>query len=164
MLGAIGTIIAHEISHAFDSNGAKFGVTGELQNWWTKDDLAKFNDRCTRVKKYFDGISERPGIKNNGALTLGENLADLMGVKCCLDILSKTGSPDYRAFFIAYAKNFRMNATVQAEKQLSKTDVHSLGKTRVNRTLSNFAEFDKTFGIVKGDPMYVEPENRVSLW
>ncbi|HNY21885.1 MAG TPA: M13-type metalloendopeptidase, partial [Treponemataceae bacterium] len=171
-LGLLGCVIGHEISHAFDANGANVDANGAMRYWWTQADRAEYDARCAKVSAFFDG---RPiesafghplwfGLKNTGALTLNENMADLNGVHCALEVLKGLDDPDYRAFFQAYAEYNRQIETRKMRALLAGGDPHSLPVIRVNRTLSNFSEFQETYGIVKGDPMYVAPEDRVSVW
>ena len=163
-LGEIGVVIAHEISHAFDNSGSKFDENGNAKNWWTKEDSIKFEERCKKIIAFYDGIEIIPGVMNNGKLTLGENIADLEGVGCALELLSQSKNPDYQTFFKAYADSWRGVYTDEFLEYISKADVHSNNKVRVNQTVMNFEEFYKAFGITEGDKMYVAPENRVSLW
>lgn len=163
-MGAIGAIIAHEISHAFDSVGSKFDENGNAVNWWTDQDRENFEKRCEKFVNAYDNLEISEGVKNNGKLTLFENIADVGAVSCMLDILSKKENPDYKKFFESYATTWRMIASPEIIKQLSKTDVHSANKIRTNRTLANFEEFYEAFDIKSDDKMYVAPEDRVSLW
>ena len=163
-LGGIGVVIAHEISHAFDSNGAKYDERGNVRNWWSKDDAARFAERCARIRTFYDGYAIAPGVKSSGTLTLSENVADLAGLDCALAMLAKTDQPDYRAFFLAFASNFRQIMTKQELVWLATRDVHSVGVVRVNRAVANRSEFRKAFGVMPGDAMYVKPETCVTVW
>ncbi|MBR2735583.1 MAG: M13 family metallopeptidase, partial [Clostridia bacterium] len=163
-MGAIGAVIAHEISHAFDSVGSKFDENGNAVNWWTDADRENFNKRCEQFITAYDGIEISKDIKSNGNLTLFENIADVGAISCMLDILSKKENADYQTFFKSWATVWRTLASYECTKQMSNFDVHSNSKIRTNRTLSNFEEFHKAFNIKQGDTMYVSPEQRVSLW
>jgi putative endopeptidase len=163
-LGGIGVVIAHEISHAFDSNGAKYDARGHVRNWWSKDDAGRFAERCAKIKTFYDGYDIAPGVKSSGTLTLGENVADLAGLDCALALLAKTKEPDYRTFFLAFAANFRQSATKQETVWLATRDVHSVGVVRVNRAVANRSEFRKAFGVMPGDAMYVKSEDCVTVW
>lgn len=163
-MGAIGAIIAHEISHAFDSEGSKFDENGNAVNWWTDEDRENFKKRCEKFVDAYDNLEISEGVKSNGKLTLFENIADVGAISCMLDILSKKENPDYKKFFKSWAVSWRMIASPEITSQLSKSDVHSSNKIRTNRTLANFEEFYKTFYIKEGDKMYVAPEDRVKLW
>lgn len=163
-LGGIGCVIAHEISHAFDNNGAQFDSRGRVRQWWTLGDHARFKERCDKVAAFFDGVPVSPGIANKGALTVSENLADLLGVECALKVLANKGASDYRPFFTSFATVHRISASPGVLKYLSENDVHSIGPVRVNRTLSVFSEFRDTYGISPGDKLFVADGDQVRIW
>jgi len=163
-LGGIGTVIAHEISHAFDNNGAQYDESGSFRKWWTKDDYARFNAKCETFARFYDKLPIAPGIRNDGKLTVSENVSDVLGMQCALQVLAETDKPDYPLFFNSYATIWRISSSWPTEKYLSRHDVHSNNKIRVNRTVSNFQEFQDAFGVVPGDAMYVKPEDRVGIW
>ena len=163
-LGGIGTVIAHEITHAFDNNGAKFDENGNATDWWTPEDYQKFQELCQNVVDYYEGAETAPGIATNGALTLSENIADIGGMACALEAVSKLSKPDYNAFFHNYAKIWMMTTTREYQEMLSQMDVHSPNKVRVNRVVSCFDEFYQTYGITQADGMYVPPAARVKIW
>lgn len=163
-LGSIGAVIAHEISHAFDNKGSKFDADGNAADWWTKEDYEKFTALCGDVASFYDGYEYAPGIVNNGTQTLGENIADLGGVACALDVMKTLDNPDYKAFFEGYANMWYHTGTRQYLEYLSNMDVHSSANLRVNRTVLNFDEFYKCYGINENDGMYVKPRNRVKIW
>ncbi|MFS0780496.1 M13-type metalloendopeptidase [Bacillus sp. 1P06AnD] len=163
-LAGIGDIIAHEITHAFDNNGAKFDANGNETDWWTKEDYAKFQKLCKEVEKFYDGKESAPGVAINGKQTLGENIADLGAMASTLEVLKKSGNPDYDTFFTHFAKNWARAMTRERAEALQATDEHSTGNLRVNRTIVNFEEFYKTYTIKEGDGMYVAPKNRISIW
>ncbi|WP_028594583.1 M13-type metalloendopeptidase [Paenibacillus assamensis] len=163
-LGAIGTLIGHEISHAFDDQGAAFDEHGNEKNWWTEEDLKKFQEKCKEAIAFYNGIEAIPGVVSNGQLTLGENVADLGGMAVALQVVSEMSKPDYKAFFESHAINARSTITKEVAAYLSSAASHSLDKIRVNRTVVNFQEFYDTYGITPGDGMYVAPENRITIW
>lgn len=163
-LGGIGTIIAHEISHAFDTSGSKFDEMGNLNNWWTKDDYRSFEEKTQRVEIFYDGLEITAGIESDGQLTLFENIADLGAMSCALQVLSEYENPDYQAFFKSYADVWAQSQSRENAEYMSKNDVHSNSKIRVNRTVVNFDEFYKAFGITETDGMYVPPAKRVGIW
>lgn len=163
-LGGIGVVIAHEISHAFDNNGAQFDSRGAPRKWWTLADYTRFKERCDKVAVFFDGIPVSPGVSNKGALTVSENVADLLGVECALELLREKGDPDYRPFFTSFATSFRSSMTDRIAAYCAANDVHSLGPVRVNRTLSAFKEFRETFGITPDDALYVADGEQVRIW
>lgn len=163
-LGAIGVVIGHEISHAFDNNGSAYDEHGNAKNWWTEEDFKKFKEKCQELIAFYDGIEVAPGAINNGLLTLGENVADLAGMAVALQVASETDNPDYRAFFESNAEIWTYTSTKEFAASLSKEDTHSANKVRVNRTIVNFEQFYEAYGINHGDGMYVAPEDRVSIW
>ncbi|WP_165835521.1 M13 family metallopeptidase [Ruminiclostridium sufflavum] len=161
-LGGIGTVIAHEITHAFDNNGAKFDENGNAVNWWTASDYQKFEALCAEVTQHYNGYESAPGIYLNGALTLSENIADLGGMACALESMKKLSDPDYDAFFKNNAKIWEMTCTRQYLELLSQMDVHSPNKARTNQVVQNFEEFYQTYGITEKDGMYTPV--RVQIW
>ncbi|UNC92463.1 M13-type metalloendopeptidase [Candidatus Contubernalis alkaliaceticus] len=163
-LGGIGMVIAHEITHSFDNNGAKYDKYGNANEWWTKEDTAKFEELCRNVITEFDGIEIIPGIFSNGTLTLSENIADLGGVKCALAVCMQDENADLTKFFESYARIWKSIASRETTEYYSKVGVHSNEKIRVNRVLSNFEEFYKAYDIKEGDDMYVKKARRVNIW
>lgn len=163
-LGAIGMVIAHEISHAFDNKGSAYDENGNAVNWWTPEDFKKFQEKTDKVIAYYNGIEVIPGVYNNGQLTVSENIADLGGMATSLQVLSKMKNPDYKAYFEGYATIWRTTMSKEAVAYYINNDTHSASKIRVNRTVSSFKEFYDTYGITEKDMMYVAPENRVSIW
>ncbi len=163
-LGKIGYVIAHEITHAFDNNGAKFDKEGNAFDWWTDEDYKAFEKLCSNVVDFYEGAEGIPGVSQSGKLTLSENVADLGAVSCILELLSKKENPDYKKFFEAVANVWLYYAPREYCEYMAKNDVHSPAKSRVNRVLVNFDEFYDTYGITEGDGMYVAPQNRVKIW
>lgn len=161
--GGIGAVIAHEISHAFDTNGASFDEHGSLKNWWTDEDYAAFKERTDKIVEQFDGLDSY-GAKVNGKLTVSENVADLGGVACALE--AAQSEPDFSArdFFINFATIWRMKAREEFMQMMASIDVHAPGQWRTNVTLTNFDEFHQEFNIKEGDPMWRAPEDRVIIW
>ncbi|MDD1501961.1 S-layer homology domain-containing protein [Lysinibacillus sp. CNPSo 3705] len=162
--GAIGMVIGHEISHAFDNNGSAYDENGNANNWWTEEDFKKFEEKNQELIKFYNDIEIIPGVLNDGQLTLSENVADLGGMAASLQAVSKMSNPDYKAYFESNAEIWRSTTTKEFAAYLSKNDVHSAAKVRVNRTIVNFQQFYDTYGIKPGDGMYVAPEERVSIW
>ena len=150
--GGIGAVIAHEISHAFDNNGALFDEYGNLNNWWTPEDSA-----------HFDGLPIA-GQKVNGKLTVSENIADGGGLSCALEAAKEENNFNAQEFFINWATIWRMKATQQYEQLLLSIDVHAPQKLRANVQAQNQADFYTAFGIQSGDQMYKAPEDRVNIW
>ena len=163
-LGGIGYIIAHEITHAFDNNGAKFDENGNASDWWTKKDYENFTKLCDKVKEFYNGAEAVPGVPVSGELTLSENIADLGAVKCITEVAAMRQNPDYKALYTQIAKSWAATTSREVYKYTSQTDVHSPDKLRVNRTIVNCEEFYKAFGITPEDGMYVAPEDRVEIW
>lgn len=163
-LGGIGYIIAHEITHAFDDNGAKYDENGNAADWWTAEDYAAFQKLCTQVVDRYEGEEAAPGIVCNGALTLSENIADLGAVACITEIAGQQEDPDYAALYTAMAKAWRSSYPRQYRAYLSQNDVHAPDKLRVNVVLQNFEEFYDAFGITEDDGMWLPPDQRVTIW
>ena len=163
-LGGIGMVIAHEITHAFDNNGAKYDEKGNAANWWTQEDYAAFQKLCDRIVAFYDGQEAAPGITMSGALTLSENIADIGGMSCALEVASALPNPDYDAFFKNNAKIWMMTTSREYLDQLSKTDYHSANKIRSNRVIVNFDEFYQTYDIQETDGMFVPEAQRVKIW
>jgi len=161
--GGIGTVIAHEISHAFDTNGASFDEHGSLNNWWTEEDYAAFKEKTDKVVAQFDGL-ESYGAKVNGKLTVSENVADLGGVAAALEATEREEEADLVAFFDNWATIWRMKARPEYMKLLVASDVHAPAKLRTNVTMSNFPEFYSTYDVHQNDGMYRAPEDRVIIW
>ncbi|WP_291760031.1 M13-type metalloendopeptidase [Lysinibacillus sp. UBA5990] len=162
--GAIGMIIGHEISHAFDNNGSSYDENGNANNWWTEEDFKKFEEKNQKLIEFYNAIEIIPGVLNDGQLTLSENGADLGGMAASLQVVSQMSNPDYKAYFESNAEMWKSTTTKEFAAMLSKNDVHSANKVRVNRTIVNFQEFYDTYGINPGDGMYIAPEDRVSIW
>jgi len=163
-LGGIGTIIGHEISHAFDNTGAQFDSDGNFSNWWSQEDYEKFTQKTQKVKDFYSKIEAMPGVNIDGNITAGENIADIGGVSCLLDILGTMDKPDYKAFFESYAVTWRQMTTKEYAEYAIIADVHSPNKFRVNAVLPQFQKFYDTYGITDKDRMYVKPEDRVAIW
>lgn len=163
-LGGIGTIIGHEISHAFDNTGAQYDSDGNLNNWWTEEDYEEFTQKTKKVKDFYSQIEVLQGEMLDGNLTVGENIADIGGVSCLLDILGTMDKPDYKAFFESYATTWRQITTKEYTEYALAVDVHSPNKVRVNAVLPQFQKFYETYGITEKDGMYVKPEDRLVIW
>ena len=163
-LGALGLTIAHEVTHAFDSNGAYFDETGNLSNWWTDADRAQFDALCEEIVAYYDGWECAPGIATDGGLALGENIADLGAMNCLMDIAATQPDFDYEAFFEKYARIESIPFSRDWLASVAVADPHSAGGVRVNRLLSSCDAFYDTYDVQPGDGMYVAPEDRVGIW
>ena len=156
--------IGHEISHAFDSNGAQYDLEGNLNNWWPEEDYAGFNARVKKMDEYLDGILIMDDYYVNGSNVDSEMIADMTGLQCALKMAEKEENFDYAVFFEYYA---RMNASVSLYSyQLSdiQGDPHPLDYQRTNVPVQQFEEFYKAFGVTETDNMYLAPEDRLIIW
>ncbi len=172
--GAIGVVIGHEMTHGFDDQGRQFDSTGNMHDWWTASDAAGFNERADLYDRFFSAIEVLPGLKSNGRLTLGENLADHGGLQVAWyayknataqkPLKVKDGFTADQRFFIAYAGVWGQNITEQEIRQRVKNDPHSLGEWRVNGALPHIDMWYDAFGVKPGDKMYLPKEQRLDLW
>ena len=163
-LGGIGYVIAHEITHAFDNNGATFDAQGNQSDWWTEEDYAAFQALCEKVVAFYDGVEAAPGIACNGALTISENVADLGALACITQIESEEEEPDYATLYRTAARTWRGTASRETRAYLALADVHAPDKLRGCRALQSLDEFYDAFGIQPGDGMYLPEEARVQIW
>ncbi|RPD44412.1 M13 family metallopeptidase [Paracnuella aquatica] len=172
--GGIGAVIGHEITHGFDDNGAQYAADGNLKNWWTKDDEAKFKGLANRVVEQYNALTVLDTIHVNGRLTLGENIADLGGLNMAYEAFTKTkqfkegkmidGFTPAQRFFLNWAQVWRNNALPETQAQLILTDSHAPGMHRANGPVVNIDAWYEAFGIQPGDKMYVAPEKRIRIW
>ena len=172
--GGIGAVIAHEISHGFDDQGRQYDATGNLRDWWTPESAAKYKERADKIVQQYAEYEPLPGMKINGELTLGENIADDGGVKIAFAALQKAlkGKPQQKIdgftpeqrFFLGWAQVWRANIRDEELKRRLITDPHSPTKYRCNGPLSNTPEFQKAFNLPDNSPMVRPPEKRVSIW
>ena len=162
-LGGIGAVIGHEISHAFDSNGAKCDELGNLNNWWTKADEKKFNKKVKAMIAQFDGI-ELPWGTVNGKFTVSENIADNGGMAVTLDIMSNTEGVSFEEYFTNWARVWCQKAKDEYRALLLQVDVHGPAYLRGNMPPRNFPEWYATFNVKKTDGMYLAPSKRVVIW
>ena len=165
MLGGIGAIVGHEITHGFDKNGAEYDKDGLENEWMPFMDRQKFNDRCDTVAQYYSLIHPYPG----SGMYMGDNVtteatADMGGLAVVLRIASHTKDFDYDRFFTQFATIYRANYTRDTEKNLLETDVHPLQYLRINVGLQQFDEFMETYHIKKKDGMYLSPAERILVW
>ena len=172
--GAIGVVIGHEMTHGFDDQGSLFDKDGNMNNWWTAEDRAAFVEKTKVLVDQYGEVDVLPGVKANGELTLGENIADHGGVSIAWTALHNAlggvepkpidGFTAAQRFFLGYAHVWAQNITDEERARLTKLDVHSLGDNRVNVTLRNFGYFFDAFGIKEGDPMFRPESERVHIW
>ena len=162
-LGGIGAVIGHEISHAFDNNGAKMDENGNINNWWTKEDFKKFEKKTKQMIEQFDGI-ELPFGKVNSELIVSENIADNGGMAVTLHIMKKMPNANYQEYFINWAKIWCQKAKPEYQALLLTVDVHGPVILRTNMPPRNFEEWYKTFDVKETDEMYIAPNKRVVIW
>jgi putative endopeptidase len=173
--GAIGVVIGHEISHGFDDQGAQFDAQGRLNNWWTAEDLKKFQEKGSCVVKQFDEYFIEPNIHHNGKLVLGESIGDLAGAKIAYLAFKKSlegkppaptidGFTPEQQFFIAWGQ-FRGDAIrPETQRLMVQSDPHPIGKYRVIGPLSNLPQFQEVFSCKPGSPMVRPAETRCEVW
>ena len=172
--GGIGMVIGHEMTHAFDDQGAQFDKNGNVENWWTKDDYEKFKAKTQRVVDLYNAFTVLDTVHVKGALTLGENTADVGGVAIAYDAfkLTKEGqdttkvdgfTPDQR-FFISVARIWRVKMKDEFLRLWINNNPHSPPMWRVNGPLMNSAHFYEAFNVQQGDKMYLPEKNRIGIW
>lgn len=177
--GAIGVVIAHEITHGFDDQGRKFNKDGNLENWWTAEDSARFTEYSQLIIDQFDDFNVINGIHINGKLTLGENIADYGGMTIAMHALKKVlaeqesaGTPaqpidgfdPLQRFFLSYAKIWRNKIRDQELIRRLNDDVHAPGQYRVLGSAYNIDEFYQAFSVKQSSPYYRSPEQRPTIW
>ena len=160
----IGTVIGHEISHAFDTNGAQFDASGALSNWWTEEDYIAFLGRAQKLIDYYNTMTAFGGYQVQGQNIQTEAIADMAGVKCMLGLLEQKGEADYRVFFETYAKIWARLNTREMEYLCLMQDSHPLHYLRANVTAQQFDQFLEAFNVCEGDGMYLDPADRVLVW
>ena len=172
--GAIGVVIGHEMTHGFDDQGRLFDKEGNMNDWWTADDAAKFNEKAAKLVAQYSAVEILPGLHANGVNTLGENIADHGGLSIAYSALHNAidgknvglidgFTPDQR-FYLGYAAVWAQNITPEEKARLTNLDVHSLAELRVNVAVRNFQTFFDAFGITEGDPMWRPEAERVHIW
>lgn len=162
-LGGIGAVIGHEISHAFDNNGASFDEKGNLKNWWSEKDYAAFKDLTQKMIEEFDGI-EFHGGKVSGELIVSENIADNGGMGVTLAIMHTIKDPDFQAYFKNWARVWCRKAKEQYILLLLTNDVHAPAELRANMQPRNFPEWYEAFNVTDKDQMYLPENKRVTIW
>lgn len=172
--GGIGMVIGHEITHSFDDQGAQYDKDGNVTNWWTKADYAKFKARTQQVIDQYNRFTVLDSVHVKGALTVGENTADIAGVAIAYDAFKLTEqgksttkldgfTPDQR-FFISIARIWRVKTRDAFMGIYVNTNPHSPAKWRVNGPLMNFTPFYKAFTVQPGDKMYKPEKERITVW
>jgi putative endopeptidase len=173
--GAIGVVIGHEVSHGFDDQGAQYDAEGRLKNWWTADDLRKFQAKTQCVATQFDGYYIEPTIHHQGKLVLGESIGDLAGVKIAYLAFEKAQqgkppaetvdgfTPDQQ-FFIAWGQFRGDEIRPETQRLMVQGDPHPVAKFRVIGPLSNFAPFASAFSCKAGSPMVRLADTVCVVW
>jgi putative endopeptidase len=173
--GGIGTVIGHEIGHCFDDQGAMFNELGVLTNWWTDDDLKNFKALTSKLVDQYNAYSPRNLDDSKhviGELTLGENIGDLGGVQIALKALLNVVKPNneaekaevLREFFTQYALSERIKRTKELTELLLGVDPHSPSEFRVNGVLRNVDAFYEAFGLEKGEKLWLDEDERITIW
>ena len=172
--GAIGATIGHEMSHAFDDQGRKSDGTGMQRDWWTPADAERYVRESDKLVEQFNGYEPLPGNRINGKLTLGENIADLAGLRIAYDAYKLSlggkqapvidGLTGDQRFFIAFAASWKEICRPETERNRLLSDVHSPAKFRVNGIVRNMDEWYAAFNVQPGDSLFLKPEDRVRVW
>lgn len=172
--GAIGVVIGHEMSHGFDDQGREYDKNGNLVNWWTEEDAARFNAQVQVLVDQFNNFTMLDSLHVDGKLCLGENIADFGGLSISYTAMQKAlngksqnpvdGFTPAQRFFLSYAQVWRQNIRDKELMKRLKEDVHSPGEARVNGALVNVPEFYEAFGIQEGDKLFVAPDKRAIVW
>jgi putative endopeptidase len=172
--GAIGSVIGHEISHGFDDQGSQYGGDGKLANWWTDADRAAFDKLTQQLVEQFDAYEPLPGVHVQGALTLGENIADLSGLEIAYKAYVKSlkgntaaeidGLTGDQRFFLGYAQAWRSKVREESILRRLTSDPHSPDEFRANGSVINVEAFHKAFNTQVGDKMYKSPKDRIRIW
>jgi putative endopeptidase len=170
----VGATFGHEITHGFDDQGSKYDANGNLHNWWTPQDSAKFYSKTKMIVKQFDNYIAVDTLHINGDLTQGENIADLAGVIIANEAFMKTndfkkdtliaGMKPAQRFFLGYGFGWMVNERPEAVASQVKSNEHSPVKFRVIGPLSDIPEFYDAFGIKQGDAMWRPDSLRVKIW
>ena len=172
--GGIAAVIGHEMTHGFDDEGRKYAADGNLKDWWTKDDAAKFNKKANEVVEQYNAFTVLDTLHVNGKLTLGENLADLGGLSIAYEAFTKTqqfkdgkkidGFTPAQRFFINWAQVWRNNILPETAAQLILTDPHSPGMDRANAPIVNIDAWYDAFDVKEGDKMFKPKNERTKIW
>ena len=164
LYAGIGSVIGHEISHAFDTKGAQFDASGALNNWWTEADYNAFLSRAQKLIDFFNSMTAFGGYQVQGQNIQTEAIADMAGLKCMLGLLEEKGEVNYRDFFESYAKVWARLNTREMEYLCLMQDSHPLHYLRTNVTVQQFDQFLEAYDIREGDGMYLDPADRGLVW
>lgn len=172
--GAIGVVIGHEMTHGFDDQGSHYDKEGNMSDWWKAEDVENFKNRTVQYATWFSQIKVLPDLNANGQMTLGENLADHGGLMVAFNAYRNAtksaplktidGFTGDQRFFMAYAGVWGQNITEAEIRNLTRSDVHSLGEWRVNGALPHINAWYEAFGVKPGDKMYIPESERLNLW
>jgi putative endopeptidase len=173
--GAMGSVIGHEMTHGFDDQGRQYDAKGNLANWWSDEDMAKFKERAECIVKQFDGFEVEPGLFQTGKLVQGESIADLGGLVVAYAAFQKSmegkprpanidGYTPEQRFFMGYAFSWATNVRPEYARLMVATNPHPLPKFRVNGPLANFPAFAQAFQCKAGDKMVREEAQRCQIW
>ena len=172
--GGIGATIGHEMSHGFDDSGRQYDATGNLRDWWTPEDAQRYGERASVVERQYGAYVAIDTLRLNGKLTLGENLADVVGVSIAYEAMERAlrgkahaaidGFTPEQRFFLAYAQARLSVLRPESARLMLQTDPHSPGRFRVNGPLSNMPEFAQAFGCKEGDAMVRPATARARIW
>jgi putative endopeptidase len=172
--GAIGGVIGHEITHGFDDQGRKFNAEGVLQDWWTPEDSARFEERAAVLGAQYDALEPLPGVNVNGKLTMGENIADLGGLLLALDAYKMSlngqeapvldGLTGEQRVFLGWAQAWREKIRDEALTQQVTTDPHSPSRIRATQSPRNIDAWYEAFGVTPQQRAYIAPESRARIW
>ncbi len=171
---AAASTIGHEITHGFDDEGRQFDAHGNLKDWWTPEDAARFQKHADVMVAQFNAYEPLPGLHINGRASLGENLADYGGILLALDAFKKTdqyregkkigGLTPLQRYFLGYALGWMLQQREENLRRALLSDVHAPAKWRVNGPLANIPEFHQAFAIKPNQPMYRPPDQHVHVW
>ncbi|MDP2175655.1 MAG: M13 family metallopeptidase [Bacteroidota bacterium] len=173
--GGIIAVIGHEFTHGFDDQGAKYDETGNLRNWWNKQDFDNFNQLSKRYIDYFSSFQPLPNVNINGELTIGENIADLGGLTLAYYALVRSlkgktepapidGFTWQQRFFLSWAQVWHNNIKDEELRNRIQTDPHSPARYRINGPLKHLTEFYDAFGVKQGDKMWLSEGERIKIW
>jgi putative endopeptidase len=173
--GGIIAVIGHEFTHGFDDQGAQYDSKGNLKNWWTEEDAKNFNALGDQYISYFNQFEPLKGVHVNGALTIGENIADLGGITLAYYALKKSleGKPEpakingftwQQRFFLSWAQVWHNNIKDEELRNRLQTDPHSPARYRINGPLKHFQPFYEAFDVKEGDKMWIPENQRVIIW
>ena len=164
LLGTLGVIVGHELTHGFDQNGIQFDKDGIRKEWFPSADKMAFNDRVMKLTAFYTGLRPFNQTPYNGGKVSAEATADMGGMRITLNIAAKDPDFDYEKYFRAEATMWRARYSEKVEKSYFENDNHPLAYLRANVTVMQFEEFVETFNVQPGDGMYLEPEKRIAIW